>query len=261
VYCLSRKGTEKLASYLSENGCRAAAYHAGMDPEERNRVQQAFRSDEIHVVVATIAFGMGIDKPDVRYVVHRDMPRSIEGYYQEIGRAGRDGLPSDCVLFYSWSEVKAYDGFADELGEPEQQARARALAREMFDFCESDACRHRLLLRHFEQDMADCSKHCDHCSGDDLLERLATKRDVASLAQDEVFDLDLELFERLKALRRALAEERGVPAYVVFSDATLLQMAAHKPKSTGELAQISGVGPTKLSRYGDEFLRTIVGEG
>ncbi len=257
VYCLSRKGTEKLAGYLAENGCRAAAYHAGMDPEERNRVQQAFRSDEIHVVVATIAFGMGIDKPDVRYVVHRDMPRSIEGYYQEIGRAGRDGLPSDCVLFYSWSEVKAYDGFADELEDPQQQSRARALVREMFDFCESDACRHRLLLRHFEQDMADCSEHCDRCSGDDLLERLATKRDISSLPQDEVFDLDMELFERLKALRRALAEERGVPAYVVFSDATLRHMVYQKPQNEPEMLAISGVGPTKFSRYGEAFLRVL----
>jgi ATP-dependent DNA helicase RecQ len=257
VYCLSRKGTEKLASYLSENGCKAAAYHAGMDSEDRNRVQQAFRADEIHVVVATIAFGMGIDKPDVRYVVHRDMPRSIEGYYQEIGRAGRDGLPSDCVLFYSWSEVKAYDGFADDLVDGQQKARARALVREMFDYCESDGCRHRLLVRHFEQDMSDCGDLCDRCSGDDLLERLQTKREIAAVRHDDFHDLDVELFERLKTLRRSLAEERGVPAYVVFSDATLRHMVHARPQNELEMLAITGVGPTKFSRYGQAFLRAL----
>lgn len=259
VYCLSRKGTEKLAAYLTQNGCRAAAYHAGMDADERNRVQQAFRADEIHVVVATIAFGMGIDKPDVRYVVHRDMPRSLEGYYQEIGRAGRDGLPSDCVLFYSWSEVKAYDGFADELGDAEQQARARGLVREMFDFCESQACRHRLLVRHFEQDIPDCGGLCDACSGESLLERLQTKRAPAVTGRDEAPDLDLDLFERLRALRREIAEERGVPAYVVFSDATLRNMVYARPKNELEMLAISGVGPTKFSRYGRAFLRALGG--
>jgi ATP-dependent DNA helicase RecQ len=268
IYCLSRKKTEELSAFLAEQGLRAAAYHAGMDTEDRNRVQDAFLSDDVDVVVATIAFGMGIDKSNVRYVIHADMPRSVEGYYQEVGRAGRDGLPSDCVLFYSWSEVKTYDRFADASEDEDAGERLRQQAREMFQFAQAEACRHATLVGYFGEELGPCGESCDRCTGRDLVGEAASSRKERGSARaargPAARDRDLgaagieaALFERLKNLRRELAAERGVPAYVVFSDATLLEMAAYKPRTLGQLAAISGVGPTKLSRYGEAFLAVL----
>lgn len=263
VYCLSRKKADDLAQALQRSGIRAAAYHAGLENEDRARVQDAFRSDDIEVVTATIAFGMGIDKSNVRYVVHADMPRSIEGYYQEIGRAGRDGLLSDCILFYSWSEVKAYDRFADEQEDETAAERLREQVREMFALAENSSCRHSTLVSYFGESLSPCGQSCDRCSGSDPLAdtRVVRERRAAvipravGVSAERV--VDQELFEKLRARRRELAEERGVPAYVVFSDATLLEIAARRPTSLGELAVISGVGPTKLSRYGVAVLEVV----
>ncbi len=256
VYCLSRKSTEQTAGMLQRAGVKATHYHAGLPPEERIRAQDAFRDDGVDVVVATIAFGMGIDKPNVRYVIHRDMPRSVEGYYQEVGRAGRDGLPSDCVMFYSWSEVKAYDRFADELGDDAAE-RTRRQAREMFSLGESDGCRHERVVGWFGEAIGSCGSACDRCLGSDVLEvarraRIAARPRSKGTAPRVL--VETTLFERLRELRKALAAERGVPAYVVFSDATLLELAAIRPTSEAELLEISGVGPTKLERYGARFL-------
>ncbi len=271
VYCLSRKKTEDIANFLKEHGLRAEAYHAGLSPEERSRVQDAFRNDDIDVVAATIAFGMGIDKSNVRYVVHADMPRSIEGYYQEVGRAGRDGLPSDCILFYSWSEVRTYDRFFEDMADEQAAERSRDQVREMFSLAQSTVCRHQNLVGYFGEEMPRCEGSCDRCAGYDVVNesRIAAKVSRSSVRRETLrgasrggdlgdgVSVDSELFEKLRALRRELAEQRNVPAYVVFSDATLAEMAARSPKTLGELSQISGVGPTKLSRYGQNFLNLL----
>jgi ATP-dependent DNA helicase RecQ len=256
VYCLSRKSAESTADFLRRGGVRAAAYHAGMEAEERTRVQDAFQSDDVDVVVATIAFGMGIDKSNVRYVVHRDMPRSIEAYYQEVGRAGRDGLASDCVLFYSWSEVITYDRFADS-SPPDVAERGRDNAREMFHFAESAGCRHQRLVAHFGERIEACGDACDACSDIELSSAPPARRAGArsrAIVDDAIV---AGLFDVLRELRLRLARERGIPAYLVFSDATLLEMAERRPATLGELGSVSGVGPKKLRVYGRAFLETL----
>jgi ATP-dependent DNA helicase RecQ len=270
VYCLSRRSTEELAEYLRSAGISAKHYHAGMDPAERSSVQDDFRSGEVDVVTATIAFGMGIDKSNVRFVVHRDLPRSVEGYYQEIGRAGRDGLASDCVLFYSWADVKAYDRMAEQGQDEAAGERLRAQAREMFRLAEADGCRHAHVVGYFGEKAAACETSCDRCTGEGIAdglkhaargrkraERLEGAEEPVRRAPPVVPEGAEPLLAELKALRSRLANERRVPAYVVFSDATLVEMAARRPTTHAEMLTISGVGTTKLERYGDVFLGVI----
>jgi len=269
VYCLSRKTVESTTEFLKKNGVRAGHYHAGLDAAVRSRVQDAFQNDEIDVVVATIAFGMGIDKSNVRFVVHHDMPRSIEGYYQELGRAGRDGLEADCVLLYSWSEVKAYDRFADASDDDAQADRTRAQCREVFRMAETRTCRHAQFAHHFGEELAPCGTSCDVCQNFELLSKKPARLtpEERALARAErrkdrpessvPLDPDLSLFDRLRALRKEIAKERGVPPYVVFSDATLLQMASIRPQTNAQMLGISGVGPTKLEHYGERFLKAL----
>ena len=263
VYCLSRKSTEETADYLKEQGCKATCYHAGLAPEQRSKAQDAFRNDDVDVVVATIAFGMGIDKSNVRYVIHRDLPKSIEGYYQEIGRAGRDGAPSDCILFYSWSEVAAYDRFADGTEDDAAADRLRSQAREMFRFAEASRCRHQLLAEYFGETLQKCGESCDVCRGKVALPpKLRKSRRgsegpsrSAAVAAALGASVDGDLLTLLKSLRLHLARENGVPAYLIFNDATLLEMASRKPRNEAELLQVSGVGPAKLEKYGAAFLK------
>ena len=356
VYCQSRAGTETLAERLSADGFSATAYHAGLSSEERRERQEAFIKDDIQIIVATIAFGMGIDKPDVRFVVHYDLPKNIEGYYQESGRAGRDGDPSDCILFYSYADVAKQEYFINQKPTPRERQIAKQQLRQMASWASDPTCRRRALLNYFDEPFGEQqSPCCDVCNRSaDLVdcteaaglllscvlqtgerygathiirvlrasedarilavhhERLPiygagrsrsrlewrflcqeliangylqegefnaihlTERAKAALRTKEAILLaappetesalttsaaaappNSAIFEQLRALRKRLADEQGVPPYVIFHDTTLRQMAAVLPETRQELLRLSGVGARKAQDYGDTFLACI----
>jgi len=361
IYALSRKRVEELAEKLRELGVEAEAYHAGFSAERRADVQERFLRDELQVVVATVAFGMGIDKPNVRFVVHYDMPRHIEGYYQETGRAGRDGLPAEALLLYGPQDVVTARRLVENNENAEQRRIELHKLNAMTGFAESVTCRRRVLLGYFGERLeADCG-NCDVCLNPpervdgtvdaqkalscvyrvgqrfgikhvvDVLRGADTERirnlghaglstygigsdkseqewmsiirqlihhgyllqDIASysalkltpaarplLRGEEQLQLarprtrvmskkkmpaaaagqgpyDEALFHHLRALRKRLADAQGVPPYIVFGDATLIQMAREKPLAEDQLLAISGVGQSKLDKYGDDFLDAI----
>jgi ATP-dependent DNA helicase RecQ len=362
VYCQSRKGAEQLAGQLEENGIRAKPYHAGLTAQQRSQNQDLFLRDEVRVICATIAFGMGINKPNVRFVIHYDLPKNIEGYYQETGRAGRDGLPGECVLLFSPGDTAKQMMFIEEKP-PEEQQIAREQLRQIVHYAETSGCRRAELLRYFgESSEAGTCGGCDNClspratfdgtvaaqkllscvyrirektpfdvglnhvvevlTGADTdkirrwrhdnlstygigrehsrhewqaigreLTRIGylrqtgkfgtlelTAEGLAALRQRKPIVLtqpmtapaektrmprsgeitcDEELFERLRQLRKTLADERNVPAYIVFSDVSLRQMARHYPANDEQLARINGVGEKKLKEFGASFLSEI----
>ncbi len=256
VYCFSRKNTEEVADQLCRAGFLALPYHAGLNRDVRAQTQDKFIRDEVPVIVATIAFGMGIDKPDVRLVVHMDLPKTIESYYQETGRAGRDGLPSDCVLFYTYGDRRKQEYFINMMDNPAEKALAHQKLKQVIDYCEAKTCRRKFLLEYFgeECDFTKCES-CDNCvpRSQEAVEEIAVSKKVAA----DALAFDQELFQILRKERKAFADAQNVPPFVIFGDRTLQEMAFYLPQTLKSLGQIFGVGAKKLEQYGDRFLALI----
>ncbi len=361
VYCSTRKTTESVAQKLEKRGFRVRAYHAGLSTDQRQKNQDMFIRDDLDIIVATVAFGMGIDKPDVRWVVRYDMPQSIESFYQEVGRAGRDGLPAECLLLYGGQDLSTIEFHISQKSQSEQRV-ARQQLNHMRAFAETHGCRRRPLLAYFGEETAEegCG-HCDNCLdppevvdlteqaqkllsciyrtgqrfglnhvidvlrgstaerivrnghdkvsthgigkdwdaqlwralGRQLLQAGLVKQDGQyggySLTADagavlkgektfegrmpkpkqskskrrrqkQVADLspqEAELFELLRAKRKELADDKGVPPYVVFSDRTLREICQQLPQDLSAFSQIHGVGAKKLSTYGELFIDVV----
>ncbi len=379
IYCVARKTTEELAHSLSRCGFKAEAYHAGLEPDVRRAIQDRFIRDETPIVAATIAFGMGIDKPDIRLVVHYDLPKNLEGYYQETGRAGRDGMPSECVLFYSYADKAKQEYFLDQVEDPEERERSRRRLDQMVAFCRLTTCRRKYVLEYLGEEWPESNcGNCDVClspreeyDATEVAQKMlsavirtgerfgsghvmrvllgaSTKR-VQELGHDKlsVFGVaerhsmdelrqltdalldegllsssggqyptlqvtpqgraflkardsltltrpvtpdrdsaylgpessprgrsarqgrnrpsdtngsapyDEGLFRELSSLRKRIADERGVPAYVIFNNRSLQDMARKAPRTPTEFTQISGVGEAKLKDLGGPFLEVI----
>ena len=367
VYCLSRKKVEETAAWLQEQGWDALPYHAGLDAGVRSKNQSRFLREEGVIMVATVAFGMGIDKPNVRFVAHLDLPKSMEGYYQETGRAGRDGLPANAWMAYGLGDVVSMRQMLLSGDSPEERKRVELQKLDaLLGFCESTSCRHQTILRYFGEVHPGACKECDNCLSpvdtwdatqaaqmalscvyrtgqrfgvahliDVLLGKATPKieqfnhqqlttfgigKDLAQQQWSSVYrqlvaagfiSVDIEaygglkltetsrpvlrgeqevwlrrdaepvkrtsskaerssrlreafaganddpLWQALKAKRMELARDQGVPPYVIFHDSTLLEMLNRKPQSLTDMGLISGVGQSKLAKYGDDFLQVL----
>jgi ATP-dependent DNA helicase RecQ len=263
VYCISRNDTERLADVLRQRGVKAAAYHAGMDARERSKTQDAFAAERLDVIVATVAFGMGIDRSNVRCVIHAALPKSIEHYQQETGRAGRDGLEAECVLLYAPADYGRWRFLINKNGaEEEDRAVTNAaldLLQGMQRFAEGRECRHKALSRYFGQTLeGDDCKACDVCLGE---LQIATAAPASRASRTETIGwdgVDKLLFERLRALRRSVAAEREVAAFVIFSDATLRELARVRPSTMRSFGGVKGIGERKLADFGRRFGLEIV---
>jgi len=258
IYCFSRKDSENIAQRLRENGFNALPYHAGLNNEIRKHNQELFIKDKVNIIVATIAFGMGIDKPDVRLIIHHTFPKTLEGYYQEIGRAGRDGLPSDCVLFYSWGDKRKHEFFINQLTNEFAQEKERDKLRKVMGYCECVSCRRKHVLKYFGETFPrDNCNGCDICLELPEIKESFPREKISLKRERKILDYNKNLFEKLRTLRKQIADDRNVPPFVIFGDASLQEMAYYLPNSKEELLNINGVGEHKLKDFGYSFLETI----
>ena len=262
IYCFSRKDTESIASKLNAQGHNAGTYHAGLNADKRRENQDRFIRDEIHIMVATIAFGMGIDKPDVRLVVHHSLPKSIEGYYQETGRAGRDGLPARCVLLFSVADKYKQDYFISMIRDAEEKQQAQNNLDQTLQYGNLSSCRRKFLLGYFNEDYTETNcGNCDRCIAFEPLvpAKMAAKKSPSKSTRSTVSagDYDTELFEILRQVRTSEAQRLKVPPYIVFGDKSLRDMAQNKPKTDTAFLEINGVGDKKLKKFGTIFMDII----
>lgn len=270
IYCSSRKAVERLCEELILNGISALPYHAGMSDEARSRNQNDFIYDKARIIVATSAFGMGINKPNVRFVIHYHMPRNVEQYYQEAGRAGRDGENAECILLYNGADVslnkfminkscEENESLSYEEREAFRTEELEKLKLMTFYSTSKKVCLRKRILNYFGENTAQSCNNCSVCDALNEIDRgiLASTQTREVETDSEKTPPDSELFGRLKLLRKSIAERQSVPAYVVFSDSALREMSKKKPKNERELLTINGVGNRKLERYGKAFLEEI----
>jgi len=268
VYSPTINKVEETVDFLEDEGISALAYHAKMDNADRRRNQERWMSDEVRVLVGTIAFGLGINKATVRAVIHLALPKSIEQYYQEAGRAGRDGNPSDCILLWRKQDAGLLGYFANQIMDPTERDRAWQRYHKIREFAESARCRHRQICTHFgETPKWDSCSACDVCGGapEWLTARVsaASVRRAVSVLQAGPFapspltSSDQDLSEYLREWRRSTAKEKGVPAYVVLHDTTLDEICRRQPSSIAQLMTITGIGERKAETYGQEILAAL----
>lgn len=268
IYCATKKNVDKLYTLLNEQGISAGRYHAGLSNDERKQNQEDFTYDRIRVMVATNAFGMGIDKSNVRYVLHYNMLQSLEYYYQEAGRAGRDGEEAECVLFFSKQDIminkfllqnKASAG--DVASDMQKTANDRRKLQQMINYCETDKCLREFILSYFGDTTPCICNKCSNCvvvedeEEETYVETGKKRKKAAQLAG--LNELGAALFEKLRSVRTELAAEKSVPPYIICSDKTLKDMCAKLPRDKEQLADVYGMGEQKIQNYGEAFVTAV----